>query len=47
MVISAADFRVAGRTPLLVLSINLLFPKEDERSKPEGVAKPIKAGLDK
>lgn len=36
MDISVADFRVAGGILLLVLSINLLFPKEDERRKSDG-----------
>ena len=36
MGISVADFRVAGGILLLVLSINLLFPKEDERRKSDG-----------
>ena len=33
MGITIADFRVAGGLLLLVLSVNLLFPKEDERGK--------------
>jgi multiple antibiotic resistance protein len=36
MGISVADFRVAGGILLLVLSINLLFPKEDARGKSDG-----------
>ena len=33
MGITIADFRIAGGLLLFVLSVNLLFPKEDERGK--------------
>ncbi len=33
MGITVADFRVAGGILLLILSVNLLFPKENERGK--------------